>query len=70
MKFCIITHVPHGYFNANYFAYSPYVREMNIWIKYVDEIVLVAPLDLKNLTEIDIFYSNFQPYIYIYIIKN
>ena len=57
MKFCIITHVPHGYFNANYFAYSPYVREMNIWIKYVDEIVLVAPLDLKNLTEIDIFYS-------------
>lgn len=57
MKFCIITHVPHGYLKGKYFAYSPYVREMNIWSKYVDKIILVAPLDLKNLTEIDIFYS-------------
>lgn len=58
MKFCIITHVPHGYQNGNYFAYSPYVREMNIWSKYVDEIVLVAPLNLKNSTSIDIDYSH------------
>ncbi|NBU81996.1 MAG: glycosyltransferase family 1 protein [Flavobacteriaceae bacterium] len=58
MTFCIITHVPHGCLNGKYFAYSPYLREMNIWSKYVDKIILVAPLDLKNLTEIDIFYSN------------
>jgi glycosyltransferase involved in cell wall biosynthesis len=58
MTFCIITHVPHGCLNGKYFAYSPYVIEMNIWSKYVDKIILVAPLDLKNLTEIDIFYSN------------
>jgi glycosyltransferase involved in cell wall biosynthesis len=58
MKFCIITHVPHGYQNGNYFAYSPYVREMNIWSKYVDEIVLVAPLHLKNSTSIDLDYSH------------
>jgi glycosyltransferase involved in cell wall biosynthesis len=57
MTFCIITHVPHGYLNGNYFAYSPYVREMNIWSKYVDEIILVAPLELKMETEIDIFYT-------------
>jgi len=58
MTFCIITHVSHGCLNGKYFAYSPYVREMNIWSKYVDKIILVAPLDLKSLTEIDIFYSN------------
>lgn len=58
MTFCIITHVSHGCLNGKYFAYSPYVREMNIWSKYVDQIILVAPLDLKNLTEIDVFYSN------------
>ena len=58
MTFCIITHVPHGYQNSNYFAYSPYVREMNIWSKYVDKIVLVAPLQLKNSTSIDMDYSH------------
>ncbi|MCX6171341.1 MAG: glycosyltransferase [Flavobacterium sp.] len=58
MTFCIITHVPHGYQNGNYFAYSPYVIEMNIWSKYVDNIILVAPLNLKNSTSIDIEYSH------------
>ncbi|MGL2964066.1 glycosyltransferase [Flavobacterium sp. RSB2_4_14] len=58
MTFCIITHVSHGYQDGNYFAYSPYVREMNIWSKYVDKIVLVAPLNLKNNTSIDIDYSH------------
>jgi glycosyltransferase involved in cell wall biosynthesis len=58
MTFSIITHVPHGYQNSNYFAYSPYVREMNIWSKYVDKIVLVAPLHLKNSTSIDMDYSH------------
>lgn len=58
MTFCIITHVPHGYQNGQYFAYSPYVREMNLWSKYVDKIVLVAPLNLGNKTPIDIEYSH------------
>lgn len=57
MTFCIITHVPHGYQNGHYYAYAPYVREMNIWSKYVSEIVLIAPLDLEKQTEITIPYS-------------
>ena len=57
MTFCIITHVPHGYQNGYYFAYSPYVREMNIWSKYVHNIILVAPLNLENQTQIVIPYS-------------
>jgi len=58
MTFCIITHVPHGYQNGNYYAYSPYVREMNIWSKYVDKIILVAPLNLQSQSSIDIDYSH------------
>lgn len=58
MTFCIITHVPHGYQNGQYFAYSPYVREMNIWSKYVDKMILVAPLTLTEETAIDIAYAH------------
>jgi len=57
MTFCIITHVDHGCHNGNYFAYSPYVREMNIWSKYVDNIIIVAPLELKNASPIDFPYT-------------
>ncbi|MGC4041487.1 MAG: glycosyltransferase [Flavobacterium sp.] len=58
MTFCIITHVSHGHQNRRYFAYSPYVREMNIWSGYVGKIVLVAPLNLQNPTPIDLEYSH------------
>ena len=44
MKFLIITHVPHFIENNIFYAYSPYVREMNIWLKYVDEVIIVAPV--------------------------
>ncbi|MDQ6472102.1 glycosyltransferase [Flavobacterium sp. LHD-80] len=58
MKFTIITHVVHKKEDDKYFGYSPYVREMNIWLQYVDELVIVAPLSQKkNITEIDDFYS-------------
>ncbi len=52
MKFLIITHVPHGNADGRFFAYAPYVREMNIWAKYVDELIIVAPLTLKEKTSI------------------
>ena len=44
MTFCIITHVHHSQSNENYFGYAPYVNEMNIWIKNVDKVIIVAPL--------------------------
>ncbi|MEK8180215.1 glycosyltransferase [Flavobacterium buctense] len=58
MTFCIITHVAHGFQDGQYFAYSPYVREMNIWSKYVGKIIVVAPLNLKDKTAIDLDYSH------------
>ena len=57
MKFAIITHVPHGIMNEKYFAYAPYVREMNVWSKFVDEFIIVAPLELKEKTQISVDYD-------------
>ncbi|MCL6219161.1 glycosyltransferase family 4 protein [Zunongwangia pacifica] len=44
MKFAVITHVIHKKINHKFLAYAPYVREMNIWFKYVDKVKVVAPL--------------------------
>ncbi|WP_281238887.1 glycosyltransferase [Flavobacterium praedii] len=57
MKFTIITHVPHIKYKNNYFAYAPYVREMNIWSKYCDEFIIVAPLQKGHVTAIDCSYA-------------
>ncbi|MEC4004388.1 glycosyltransferase [Flavobacterium sp. SUN052] len=58
MTFCIITHVVHKQFNEDYFAYSPYVNEMNIWLKKVDKVVIVAPLEKRITNTIDKEYSH------------
>lgn len=58
MKFTIITHVAHIKRENQYFGYSPYIREMNIWLKYVDEVIIVAPLSNKQLTEIEFPYQH------------
>ena len=52
MKFVIITHVQHIKIDNQYFGYAPYIREMNIWLRYVDEVVVVAPLVQESLTPI------------------
>lgn len=58
MTFCIITHVHHGCHKNSFYAYSPYVREMNIWSKHVDKLIIVAPLNLGDKTLIDESYEN------------
>jgi glycosyltransferase involved in cell wall biosynthesis len=58
MTFTIITHVPHVFNQGNYFAYAPYVREMNIWIKQADKIIIVAPLSNGQVTTIDSNYKH------------
>jgi len=57
MRFAIITHVPHGLENHSYFAYAPYVREMNIWTQFTDTVEIVAPLELQRRTAIEIDYD-------------
>lgn len=58
MKFLIITHVDHIENNNQYFGYAPYVREINGWLKYVDEVVVVGSLLERNATAIDISYDH------------
>lgn len=45
MHFLIITHAEH-YMDSDgeLYAYAPYVTEMNLWLKYVDQVTIVAPL--------------------------
>ena len=53
MKFALITHVPHIIEQNQYFAYAPYVYEMNIWAKHVTELILVAPIVNAIKTPVD-----------------
>lgn len=49
----------HAQKGAKYFAYAPYVKEMNLWLKYVDSVTIVAPLLAeKEIRPIDIAYAH------------
>ncbi len=43
MRFAVFTHVIHHQQAERFYAYSPYVREMNLWFKYVEEMEVLAP---------------------------
>lgn len=58
MRFLIITHVFHKPKGHQWFAYAPYVREMNLWLNYVDEVEIVAPITDTLISEIDIAYRH------------
>jgi glycosyltransferase involved in cell wall biosynthesis len=58
MTFCIITHVNHGKQHEKYYAYLPYVKEMNIWLKYVDNVIVIAPLTLNEKDAISLEYHH------------
>jgi glycosyltransferase involved in cell wall biosynthesis len=58
MTFAIITHVPHIIDNYECFAYAPYVSEMNVWAKHVEELIVVAPVVQTEKTYIDTAYQH------------
>lgn len=58
MRFLIISHVLHKSNGQQWHAYAPYVREMNLWLKHVDEVEVVAPIIHDSVSEIDIAYSH------------
>ncbi|MFK5957859.1 MAG: glycosyltransferase family 1 protein, partial [Lutibacter sp.] len=57
MKFAIITHAVHKIKGNKIYAYEPYVREMNLWIKYVDEVQIVAPVSREKVSRIESKYD-------------
>lgn len=58
MRFLIITHVLHKQNGDKYYGYEPYVKEMNLWLKYVDEVEVVAPLSSEKISSIDLSYTH------------
>ena len=58
MIFGIITHTVHKIKEGQIYAYEPYVREMNLWGKFVDEIIIVAPVSADEIISIDAFYNH------------
>jgi glycosyltransferase involved in cell wall biosynthesis len=66
MRFLIITHVLHKKIGKDFFAYGPYVKEMNLWFDHVEEITIVSPLtNLLSPDSIDLHFEqskiNFHP---------
>ncbi|WP_299888633.1 glycosyltransferase [uncultured Lacinutrix sp.] len=57
MKFLIISHVGHKQKGSQWFAYAPYVREMNMWLNHVSEVEIVAPKITDTISPIDIAYK-------------
>lgn len=58
MKFCIIIHVVHTEVNHKFYGYSPYINEMNLWFKYVDQVVIVAPKENFSISPIHESYNH------------
>ncbi|NIJ45442.1 glycosyltransferase involved in cell wall biosynthesis [Wenyingzhuangia heitensis] len=58
MKFGIITHAVHKIKDGQIYAYEPYVREMNLWASYVDEVLIVAPVSKEKITDIEVSYKH------------
>ncbi len=45
MHFLVMGHVSHKLQEGKYFAYGPYVREMNIWFRQVNKVTILAPFN-------------------------
>jgi glycosyltransferase involved in cell wall biosynthesis len=58
MKFVIVTHAAHIFKEGKVYAYGPYVREMNLWAKFVDEIIIVAPMSKEEPSSIHLAYAH------------
>ncbi len=59
MNFLIVSHVQHVLNNKGRVAgYAPYVKEMNLWLKYCDKVTIVAPLSNQPFSPIDLAYAH------------
>ena len=58
MRFVIITHVKHIETDNQFYGYAPYIREMNMWLKNVNQLILVAPGTKGKTSAIDAHYEH------------
>ncbi len=59
-RFLIISAVIHKDNNGQIGGYTPYVREMNLWFKYVEKVRVIAPIVQKNLDPLESYYDHPQ----------
>ena len=48
----------HKSFNKRIYGYGPYIREINIWEKYIDTLIIVAPKVSTSPSAIDLAYNS------------
>ncbi len=60
MKIAVITYILHKEKNGAFYSYGPYIREMNIWFKFVSNVILVSPKSKKSITNIESKYYKEQ----------
>ncbi|WP_372758030.1 glycosyltransferase family 4 protein [Mariniflexile sp.] len=58
MNFLILSHAFHKTKDTALFSYAPFVREMNIWLKYVDTVEIVAPFETQPVSKIEMAYQH------------
>ena len=58
MRFGIFTHAEHFLNKGNLYAYAPYVKEMNIWIKFFEDVLVVAPQNQNPDKKIELSYDH------------
>lgn len=58
MRFTIFTHVEHIRKEDHFLGYGPYIKEMNIWLRHVDEVEIVAPIVRREVNPIHLAYQH------------
>ncbi|GHA50325.1 glycosyl transferase [Salinimicrobium marinum] len=58
MRFTVITYIEHKAQENSFYSYGPYMREMNLWFNYVDEVEVVAPLSNNPVQSAELAYSH------------
>lgn len=53
MRFGVITHAGHKVKNDQIYAYEPYVREMNLWLEYPEDVIILAPRQHGDILPIE-----------------
>ncbi len=66
-KFVIITFVPIVYKNNERLAYGPYVKEMDLWLKHVDEIMFVCPKSTNDQGQLLKNFETNKPFKHLHI---
>ncbi|MDD7885166.1 glycosyltransferase family 4 protein [Flavivirga sp. 57AJ16] len=62
MRFLVISHSKHKQEGNTLYGYTPYVREMNLWLKYVDEVEIIAPKTNETFSNIETAYQHSNLY--------